>query len=384
MTSDNPSSGREPHIAVMLPKLSEGGISRTRTTLVRGLHAYASVRVSFLLEHRTGRMLGVLPDRIAVDELGCSQIRQVVPALAQYLKKARPDVLLVSKETHAFAAMIAKLIARSPVRIFPTLHGNFSMRMERNRTSLERLWLPAAVRLAYGRAAGIVAVSEGTADDFARATGIDRRKVTVIRNPIDVDDVRMQAQERLDHPWLGGDAPSIVAAGRLSEQKDYPTLLRALAKARKTVPLRLIVLGEGPDRAMLEALIADLGLQDAVALRGFVPNPFPWMARADLLVLSSRWEGLPGVLIQAMCLGTPVVSTDCPDGPREVLKGGAMGPLVPVGDAEALAAAILSRLAAPRDADALRRRAEDYATPRVVDEYLQLLGMAQSGRAETA
>lgn len=376
--------GPVPRIAVLLPKLSEGGISRTRTTLVRGLHASGAAKVSFILEHRTGRMLGVLPDDILVDELGCSRMRHVVLALARYFREKRPDALLLSKEPHAFAATAAKVMARSPVRIFPTLHGNFSMRMERNRTPLERLWLPPAVRLAYGCAAGIVAVSEGTADDFARATHIDRRKITVIRNPIDIDDVRSLAQEPLDHRWLGGDIPCIVAAGRLSEQKDYPTLLRAVAQARETQPLRLIVLGEGPDRPMLEDMVADLGLRNTVKLQGFVPNPFPWIARADLLVLSSRWEGLPGVLIQAMCLGTPVVSTDCPDGPGEVLQGGRLGPLVPVGGADALAKAILARLAAPKDADALRRRAEDYATPRVVDEYLRLLGVDREGRAGTA
>jgi len=193
------------------------------------------------------------------------------------------------------------------------------------------------------------------------------------------DDLDALASEPIEHPWLvPGPPPVVLAAGRLTAQKDFPTLLRAFARLVPERDLRLMILGEGPDRAALEAEIEALGLGDRVALLGFQANPFSYMARARLFVLSSAWEGLPGVLIQAMACGTPVVSTDCPSGPREVLEGGRLGPLVPVGDAEALARAIMQTLDAPLPAEILKARAAQYGLAPVSRRYLAALGLAKT------
>jgi glycosyltransferase involved in cell wall biosynthesis len=168
-------------------------------------------------------------------------------------------------------------------------------------------------------------------------------------------------------------------------QKDFPTLLKAFARVRAVRPARLLILGEGKERTELEVLARELGVASDVALPGFVPNPFPHMMRASVFVLSSAWEGLPGVLIEAMACGCPVVSTDCPSGPAEILDGGVYGPLVPVGDDAALAKAILSVLETPPDPERLRARAALFSTDHAADQYLELLlGPCGGGQPKNA
>ncbi len=191
---------------------------------------------------------------------------------------------------------------------------------------------PWLARRFYPWADTVIAVSEGVADDLVSCLGLSRAQITVIPNPVVSDDIEALANEPLEHPWFAPGAPPVLlAAGRLTTQKAFPTLLQAFARLVPERDLRLMILGEGPDRGALQAEIDALGLGARVALPGFDPNPFRYLARARLFVLSSAWEGLPGVLIQAMACGTPVVSTDCPSGPREVLENGRLGPLVPVG-----------------------------------------------------
>jgi glycosyltransferase involved in cell wall biosynthesis len=181
------------------------------------------------------------------------------------------------------------------------------------------------------------------------------------------------ARQAPDHPWLApGQPPVILGVGRLSQAKDFPTLIRAFAKVRSRRAVRLIILGEGEARVELEALVGELGLADDVALPGFRENPMSYMAASALFVLSSAWEGLPTVLIEALAAGTRVVSTDCPSGPREILQGGLLGTLVPVGDATALADAMTDALDRPGTAlppDALTPFTSDAA----VDHYLRLI-----------
>ena len=209
---------------------------------------------------------------------------------------------------------------------------------------------------------------------MAQVTGIPRERIKVIFNPSVVGtEVAEKAKAPLDHPWFEPGQPSVVVAvGRLQEQKDYATMIRAFAQVRKARPVRLLILGEGKERPMLEALIEELGLQEDVGLPGFVMNPYAYLARASLFVLSSRWEGLPTVLIEALCCGTPVVSMDCPSGPREILRGGEYGRLVPVGDAEALARAIEKTLDEERSSPPAKSW-QPYDLHNNVDQYMDLL-----------
>jgi glycosyltransferase involved in cell wall biosynthesis len=229
------------------------------------------------------------------------------------------------------------------------------------------------MRGAFGHADGIVAVSQGAADDLAQFANLDRKSITVIYNPV-VDDTELCRGEQLSpDQWWTGAHHRVLAVGTLKAIKDYNTLLLAFAKLRKRVNARLLILGEGKCRSSLEAMVSQLELIGEVFMPGFVKDPSPYYLHADLHVLSSVGEGLPTVIIEALAAGTPVVSTDCPSGPREILSDGRFGHLVPVGDAAALAVAMAESLAATHDTAALKARAQDFSIDKAVNRYEELL-----------
>jgi glycosyltransferase involved in cell wall biosynthesis len=206
-------------------------------------------------------------------------------------------------------------------------------------------WSPLLARLFYPWSDGIIAVSRGVAKDLTDVTGLPLERIHTIYNPTITPILLEKAKEPIDHPWFKpGELPVILGVGKLYEQKDFPTLLRAFARVRQVKPCRLVILGRGPQRQKLNALTRELGLSQEVAMLGFVENPYAYMARAAVFVLSSAWEGLPNALIEAIALETPVVSTNCESGPQEILDHGKYGSLVPVGDSDAMAQAILEVL----------------------------------------
>jgi glycosyltransferase involved in cell wall biosynthesis len=241
--------------------------------------------------------------------------------------------------------------------------------------------LPRLLGHTYRLADGIVAVSDGVADDLARQTGLPRARIVTVYNPVITPELAALASQPATHRWFLPAAPPVVlGVGSLSARKDYPTLVRAFARLRAERDCRLVILGEAASpkktqeqRAELVALAASLGVADDVDVAGFVANPFAYMARASVFVLSSAFEGLPGALIQAMACGCPVVSTDCPSGPAEILDGGRFGALVPVGDDHAMAAAIAAALERPIAAATLRERAAMFSVERAVDRYVDLM-----------
>jgi glycosyltransferase involved in cell wall biosynthesis len=227
--------------------------------------------------------------------------------------------------------------------------------------------------LSFGLADAAICVSRGVADDLIKTTGMPPEKTYVVYNPVVSPGLEQAALQPISHPWFTpGNPPLILAVGRLAVAKDYPTLLRAFSLLTRKRPANLLVLGEGQERPHLEALVRQLHLTDIVQMPGFVQNPFAYIARARLLVLSSRWEGLPSVIVEALACGTPVVSTDCRSGPGEILAGGRFGRLVPVGDAEALAEAMLESLQTPPDRAMLRQRAQDFTVEKSVKENLRV------------
>jgi glycosyltransferase involved in cell wall biosynthesis len=216
-------------------------------------------------------------------------------------------------------------------------------------------------------------VSKGVADDLALLIGLSRDRIDVIYNPVVSDNLLLKAQEPIDHPWFAaGEPPVILSVGRLSPQKDQAMLLRAFAKVRKSIPARLIILGDGDERAALEALARNLHIESDVAVPGFVENPFAYMNKSAVFALSSKYEGLPGVLIQAMACGCPVVSTNCPSGPAEILDGGKYGPLVPVGDEDAMAAALRQKLQEDRTSPPVESL-DPFRSEHVMDQIVRVL-----------
>lgn len=301
-----------------------------------------------------------------------------LPPLIAYLRRARPDAVLAAEPRYNVLAVWGRRLSRLGGRVV------ISERIQASRhAASEDRWgdqgPSALLRNAYLDADAIVAVSDGVADDLADHAGIPRGRITTIYNPVVGPELQLRACEPLDHPWFAPGAPPVIlAAGRLDPQKDFATLIRTFAQVRARRPARLLILGApslaAPAHAGELAALSDaLGVAGDVAMPGFADNPFAFMARAAVFVLSSRYEGLPGVLIQALACGCPVVSTDCPSGPREILDHGRFGRLVPVGDADALASALEATLAAPPAAEQLRSRAQAFSVECAVDHYLEAL-----------
>ncbi|HWC11864.1 MAG TPA: glycosyltransferase, partial [Acidimicrobiales bacterium] len=255
----------------------------------------------------------------------------------------RPDVVVPAICHMNLGALLAARLVRPRVPVVVTQHNQLGLAAGHGAQVKDRV-MPWRVRAGYPWADGVVAVSEGVAVDLAASARVPRQSIDVVYNPVDFERVAAAAAAPPEHPWLAPKAgPVLVAGGRLTAQKDFATLLRAVALLDGDV--RLLVLGEGELRPHLERLARDLGVEHRVDLPGFAPNPYPSYRAADVVVLSSRWEGLPTVLVEALFLGTPIVSTDCPSGPAEILGGGRWGRLVPTADPEALAAAITASLA---------------------------------------
>ena len=294
-------------------------------------------------------------------------------AIASYMALEKPDCILPNLPGPKIATLLAHhFVTESPPTI-PIVHNVVRWRRRRRRRS----------RYLFANAAHCVAVSQGVSESLADAIGVPSEKITTIYNPVVTPDIAKRAAEQPNHPWfLDHGEPIILAAGRFEKQKDYPTLIRAFARVSVRRPCRLIILGEGSKRTEIEGLVQEFNLTDRVSLPGWVENPFAFMARASLFVLSSRWEGLPTVLVEALACGCPCVSTDCPSGPAEILQDGEFGVLVPVGDSEALAEAMERVLDAPPDRRLLQQRAAYFSADRAVAAYEELIAsvVRRSGR----
>jgi len=296
-----------------------------------------------------------------------------VPSLVAWLRRERPDALLATSHSTNVAAAVAGRLARVPTRVVlridsqlsrsPTLAGTRKQRRRERRARSIFPWADAWI-----------AISGGVADDAARVMGIARRRIATIHNPVVTPELLRRAAEPVREPWLErGGPPVVLGVGRFVPQKDFATLLRAVAQVRAQRPVRLLLLGDGPERPALEALATELGIERDVRFAGRVANAPAYMAAASVLALSSAWEGFGRVLVEALAVGCPVVSTDCPSGPREILEDGTFGPLVPVGDAAALGAAIASVIDRPPDPSILAKRASDFTLEHGVQRYLEVL-----------
>jgi glycosyltransferase involved in cell wall biosynthesis len=335
---------RADRILLVLPSLERGGGERVLLQLAGAfLVAGREVHVAVLLGG--GPLRPVVPDAVTLHELidtgdapmGLALAWKALPKLASLICTIKPHAVLSTMTGTNLLAVLACMQARIRTRL--VLREASSL--VNTKSALKR----QAMRWLYRRADRLVAVSAGVAQDL-RELGLADDRIHVIRNPVDVERLRQLAAIGLP-PALGDNAPYVVSLGRLTEAKDFPTLLRAYAISALRGSHRLIIVGGGEQRTTLENLIRDLGLADRVLLMGAMDNPYRVLADASLHVLSSRWEGYPNVLLEALALGVPVVSTDCLHGPREILDGGRYGRLVPVGDAVALASAMDAELECP-------------------------------------
>lgn len=295
-----------------------------------------------------------------------------LPKLVHYLRRERPHAMLAAKDRAIRTAVIARAISRVNTRLVGQLNTHLSASLA-EKPLWQRWSRTMPMRWFYPFVDEVVAVSHGVAEDTQYLTGLPLSRIPVIRNPVIDTHFYERSQEAVEHPWCTPNRtiPLIIGAGRLTQQKDFPTLLKAFAEVKKRRDSRLVILGEGRERSNLEKLVEQLGLTKEVFLPGHVSHPLAWIAKADVFVLSSRWEGSGNVLTEAMALGVSVVATDCPSGPAEMLEG--ITSLVCVGDHIALARKIEHALTDPLCQNTLRNAVSDYTVEKSAQRYLQVL-----------
>ncbi len=359
-----------------------GGAERMTLNLVRGL-CRRGIRTDLVLGSAEGELMGHMPQTARVIDLGVKRIRHAIRPFARYLRRERPAAV-ISRMSHTnLAAITARALSGIETRLVVVEANTLSEEISHGQVSQLRRRM---MRWAYRRADVIAGVSAGVASDLQQHLRLAPGAVRTVYNPVVDDDLLRRAAERPDHRWFEktGGPPNIVAVGRLAVQKDYGTLLEAFALLRREQHARLVILGEGSERGKLEVKLAKLGISDDVSMPGYADNPYALMSRAAVLAQSSRFEGLPNVLIEALGCGCPVVATDCPSGAAEILDHGKYGVLVPVSDPRSLCDALRATLLDPPDRPLLKKRGQSFSIDKAVDEYLRLIGMTISKRREVA
>ena len=378
-----------------------GGAERVMLNLATAL-ADRGHRVDLVMGRKEGHFLEEIPDTVTVIDLKIRSARQLlptllkmprvaaalaahlsgsrlpwilggVPGLAAYLNQQRPTALLSALSYPNMTAVLARRLSIASTRTVISVHNHLSVATAGADRAADKTF-PHLARRLYPEADRVVAVSDGVAEDLAHTLGLPRTRIRTIYNPVFRPDMLTLARAPLEHAWFAPGAPPVILGiGKLKPQKDFGCLIRAFARVRAVRPARLLILGEGSQREALLSLAGQLGVADDIALPGFVANPFAYLGRAAVFALSSAWEGLSNVIIEALACGCPVVSTDCPSGPAELLGRGAYGSLVPVGDDTALAQALLASLDHPPHRERLLDRARQFSVERAAEQYLSVL-----------
>jgi len=361
-------------LAIFAATSGHSGVDRNLKNLIPAI-AERGIRVDLLHVANHGPWLEEQPPGVEVIELGTAHVNTSFPPLLRYLRQTRPDAILSDKDKVNRLTLWARRLTGVPTRVGVRVGITMSRNLT-NRGAFQRRLQLFSMRRFYRWADAIIVPSAGVATDLAELTGIPVEHIQVLPNPVVTPRLETLAEREVDHPWfLERRHPVILGSGELSARKDFATLLRAFARLRRERPCRLIILGKGKQRETLLTLARELGVERDLDLPGFVENPYAWMRRADLFVLSSRLEGFGNVLAEALATGTPVISTDCPSGPAEILDGGRVGPLVPVGDHTALAEAMRQMLDEPPNPSRLQAAVRPYRSEVSAVRYLQALGL---------
>jgi glycosyltransferase involved in cell wall biosynthesis len=360
-------------IAVFLMDLRGGGAERVMLSLAEGL-SDCGFKVDVVLVQAIGEYVDTIPKHLRIVNLGCDRLIQGLPAFKAYLQKHRPRAILSALEDTNIVAILAKHWAGVSSQLIVTVHNQLSQEVK-HAQNFKRRFVPYLLRWIYPGADAVVGVSQGVVEDLWQL-GLSRSRTHAIYNPIITPKFLAQLGGTTTHPWFAPHQPPVIlGVGRLNQQKDFLTLIKAFAQLRQRRSARLIILGEGAERPALETLITDLGITEDVCLPGFVANPYAYMTQAAMLVLSSAWEGFGNVLVEAMAVGTPVVSTNCSSGPAEILQDGKYGSLVAVGNADAMAIAIEQTLQQALPPPDLKQRAQDFSLERSLAAYQKLLAL---------
>lgn len=361
-----------PSVMFFIPSLRGGGAERCTYLLATGL-ANRGFRISLVLANAEGPYLDTAARKLPIVDLRTRNIWRSILPLARHISYSHPDVLISALDHANIAALCARRLSGADSDVIVSTHTMVSIALKSKSRFTSRV-LPLAMRLIYPDADSVVAVSRAVASDLSSVTGIRSDAIRVVPNPVPIHDIAEMSLQRPDTSWFTDRGPPVViAVGSLWPHKDHATLIQAVDIARRSRHLRLIILGEGPERPHLAALVHRLGLDGSVLMPGFVDNPYAWVAHCSTFVLSSKWEGMGTVLVEAMACGVTPVATDCPGGPSEILENGRFGYLTPVGNAEAMATAILESLERPMDPLELKRHAETFSVGKAVDAYMGII-----------
>lgn len=364
-------------ISIFLPNLDGGGAERAMLHLAEGF-AERGMKTDLVLAEVEGDYLEFVPSSVRIIDLK-STVPVVVSktvALRRYLHHEQPTVIFSALDIIS-SALWAKAWAKPgvvPTKVVMCIQTHLSGQFQHDQHYVAARIRACLVRWLYPKSDGLVAASWGTAKDLAQLTALPLERIRVIYNPVVTADVIRKSQELLGHPWfLPEEPPVVLGVGRLVGQKDFFTLVRAFHQVRQQRRARLMILGEGEDRSSLETLIRKLKLEQDVALPGFVENPYAYMANSAVFVLSSCYEGFGNVVAEALAVGTPIVATDCPSGPAEILENGKYGKLVPIADPNSMARAILETLDHPVNSEILKERSLVFSSDRVVTQYVDVI-----------
>lgn len=356
-------------LAFFLPTLHGGGAEKVVINLLKGMLG-KDIYLDLVVATTEGPYLNQIPKKVRVINLETGRVLKALIPLCKYLRENKPCTLISHMSHGNVIAVLARILAREKTRLVLVEHNTLSA----DKSKLIRAkFIPILMRLLYPYADAIVGVSQATARDLESQLGLAQGTVKTIYNPVVDSQLTFQANQSLNHPWFEKGAPPVfLAVGRLTQQKDFATLIQAFAILRRKKVARLMILGEGELRAELEHMIQRLNLNKDVVMPGFVDNPYKYMKNASAFVMSSRWEGLGNVLIEGMACGCPIVSTDCPHGPKEILAGGKYGILVPVEDVYTLSYAMLKILETPVRQELLINRANYFSVKQAVCKYLAI------------
>jgi glycosyltransferase involved in cell wall biosynthesis len=367
-------------IALYIPLLEGGGAERIFVNLANEF-ARRGFCVDLILNQKKGPYLSNIEKRVDVIELGPGRTLFCILPLGLLLKKSNPDVLITALDHTNMAAVIVKYLFFLKTKIILTRHV-YSEGGEKP-SGIKNKFRLLTRFLLYRGADKLVAVSEGVANSLVNEIKIKREAVEVIYNPLVDDAISVMKEEDVKHPWFGENKKNhriIISAGRLVPLKNFPVLIKAFAYLnRKKGNLKLVILGEGSELKRLKALAERLGVGGSVSFPGFINNPYAYITNSDVFALSSNLEGCPNVLVEALACGTPVVSTDCPSGPSEILQNGKYGKLVPMGDYKAFAEALEDVLENPPDSAFLEKRSWDFSVSKNTGKYLNLLFPGMGG-----
>jgi glycosyltransferase involved in cell wall biosynthesis len=361
-------------LAVFLATSGHSGVDRLAKNLIPAL-ARRGYGIDVLKVRDHGPHFAEVPGGVRIIDLGTRHVYSSLFRVARYLRRERPASMLCDKDRVNHTALLARALAGTSTYLALRMGTTVSFDLA-GRGALHRWKTRLSMRMLYPRADNVIVVSRGVADDMAAYTGLPRERITVVPSTIVPERMFHEELPKPDHPWFAeGEPPVILGVGELGGRKDFATLIRAFARLRPEFPSRLMILGRGRLRDKLLDLAGELGVAGDVELPGFVDNPFRYLAHARLFAFTSKWEGLPFALIEALAVGVPVVATDCPSGPREVLQDGKYGPLVPVGDDRALAAAMLATLRNPLPRQELQQAARPYEIENAATAYAEALNL---------